>query len=140
MIMIKRLLQLGIWLGMWGIAYMLFKHGLFEPLRHLILVSGYVGTFLAGIMFSYSFSVAPGAAILMLLSQHQALWLSVTIGGAGALLGDLMVFNFIRLSDGLVIEKKHHEHAGKIERRVHTLVDKINKNMPKRVRKALLLP
>ena len=59
---------------------------------------GYFGTFLAGILFAYGFTAAPATTILLILAKEQNIFLAGFIGGFGALIGDLIIFNFIRYS------------------------------------------
>ncbi|MDP3765383.1 MAG: hypothetical protein Q8R04_02625, partial [Nanoarchaeota archaeon] len=57
---------------------------------------GYFGTFLAGMLFTYGFTAAPATAILLILAKEQNIILAGLIGGFGALIGDLIIFRFIR--------------------------------------------
>mgnify|MGYP006977944986 CR=1 FL=1 len=57
---------------------------------------GYFGTFLAGFLYAYAFTAAPAAAILLILAREQNLFLAGLTAGLGALLGDLVIFHFIR--------------------------------------------
>lgn len=80
------------------IAYLLF-YGRTNPPFHDFLISiGYIGTFLAGIFFAYGFTAAPATAILLILAKEQNIFLAGFIGGVGALVGDLIIFNFVRYS------------------------------------------
>ena len=80
------------------IAYLLFN-GRTNPKFHLFVVSlGFLGTFLTGILFTYGFTAAPATAIFLILAKEQNILLAGLIGGMGALLGDLLIFNFIRHS------------------------------------------
>lgn len=76
---------------------------------------GYLGAFIAGILFVNTFTVATGALVLMILSRQ--LW-PIEIGivaGLGAVIGDLLIFRFIEhnLESELAavynkIDSKHH--------------------------------
>lgn len=80
------------------IAYLLFNGGT-NPRFHLFVVSlGLLGTFLTGILFTYGFTAAPATAIFLILAKEQNILLAGLVGGLGALLGDLFIFNFIRHS------------------------------------------
>ena len=74
------------------LAYALFAE------RNLLALStlGYPGTFFAGIFYAYGFTAAPATAVLLSLSASQELVPAALLGGAGALLGDLVIFFFIR--------------------------------------------
>ena len=80
------------------IVYLLFN-GRTNPKFHLFILSlGFFGTFLTGILFTYGFTAAPATAIFLILAKEQNIMLAGLVGGLGALLGDLFIFNFIRNS------------------------------------------
>ena len=80
------------------IAYLLFYERTHQPFHDFIISMGYIGTFLAGALFAYGFTAAPATAILLILAKEQNIFLAGFIGGFGALVGDLIIFNFIRYS------------------------------------------
>ncbi|MBS3096182.1 hypothetical protein J4480_01970 [Candidatus Woesearchaeota archaeon] len=80
------------------IAYLMFYGKDYAPFRDFIAGLGYSGTFVAGIMFAYGFTAAPATAVFLILAQHQNIYLASLIGGLGALISDLFIFSFIRLS------------------------------------------
>ena len=80
------------------IAYLLFYGRTYEPLSNLLLETGLVGAFVAGMFFSYGFTAAPATAILLMLGKQQHILAAGLIGGLGALCGDLIIFKFIRFS------------------------------------------
>lgn len=97
------------------IAYFLSRY---EPFHDFLLQLhglGYVGAFLAGILFVSTFTVASGAVILLVLSENLS---PIEIGifaGLGAVFGDFVIFRFIK--ENLVqevtevyshIDGKHH--------------------------------
>lgn len=55
-----------------------------------------IGNFVAGIFFTSSFTIAPAAVVLGQFSQTTPLLAVALVGAAGALLGDLILFFFIR--------------------------------------------
>lgn len=78
------------------IAFVISKVEVF----HLFLLNlgelGYLGAFIAGVLFVSTFTVATGAVILLILAETLS---SIEIGliaGLGAVLGDLMIFKFIK--------------------------------------------
>lgn len=79
-------------------AYILFYNRELSSLHFLFINLGYLGTFFAGILFVYGFTAAPATAILLISSQNQNILLACLTAGLGALLGDLVIFNFIRLT------------------------------------------
>ncbi|MEK6984753.1 MAG: hypothetical protein AABX33_09345 [Nanoarchaeota archaeon] len=91
------------------IAYLLFI-GKTNPKFHLFVVSlGFLGTFLTGILFTYGFTAAPATAIFLILAKEQNIMLTGLVGGLGALLGDLLIFNFIRHSFKDEVKKLYKE-------------------------------
>lgn len=80
---------------------LLFAIGLIlYPPFHSLLIHlgrfGYVGAFLAGMLFASTFTVATGAAILFLLAETLSPIEIGLLAGAGAVLSDLIIFRFIR--------------------------------------------
>ena len=91
------------------IAYLLFN-GRTDPKFHLFVVSlGFLGTFLTGILFTYGFTAAPATAIFLILAKEQNILLAGLVGGLGALLGDLLIFKFIRHSFKAEVKKLYRE-------------------------------
>ena len=80
------------------IAYLLFYKRTHPQFHDFIISMGYAGTFIAGILFAYGFTAAPATAILLILAKEQNILLAGIIGGFGALVGDLIIFNFVRYS------------------------------------------
>ncbi len=79
-----------------ALAYLLFSGRDFLPLDDYLMYLGYFGTFLAGMLFTYGFTAAPATAILLILAKEQNIVLAGLIGGFGALIGDLIIFRFVR--------------------------------------------
>src|SRR3989344_3821306 len=91
------------------IAYLIFLGRISQPLNNFILSAGYFGVFLAGIFFTYGFTAAPATALLLLMAERENMIAAGLIGGLGALIGDLLIFSFIRVSFADEIEKLSHE-------------------------------
>ena len=73
---------------------------------HSLLLSlgglGYIGAFIAGILFVSTFTVATGSLILLILAETLSPIELGLIAGLGAVVGDLLIFRFIK--DGLAEE------------------------------------
>lgn len=110
------------------ITYLLFHERTYPPFHDFLISLGYAGTFLAGIFFAYGFTAAPAAAILLILAKEQNIFLAGFIGGFGALVGDLIIFNFIRHSLDDEINKLSREKVVKY----------INHNTPSLFKKYLV--
>lgn len=78
------------------IAIVLAKNGFLENI--LVATAGikYLSSFIAGIFFTSVFTVAPATVILGELSQANSILVVAVLGGLGALIGDLIVFRFIK--------------------------------------------
>ncbi len=107
------------------IAYLIFTGRDFSPFHNFVLGLGYFGTFLAGIFFTYGFTAAPATAILLMLAKEQNILFAGFIAGFGALIGDLLIFKFIRYSFADEIEKLSKEKAiNHINNKIPTLLKK----------------
>lgn len=58
----------------------------------------YGGAFIAGIFFTSIFTVAPALILLQAIAHSSNPWLVALAGGAGAVLGDYLIFRYIRTS------------------------------------------
>lgn len=65
---------------------------------------GYISIFLAGMLFSSTFTVAIGLVMLIILSDKYSSMTIALIAGLGGLSADIIIFRFVR--DGLVDEMK----------------------------------
>ena len=63
---------------------------------------GYIGAFIAGMLFVSTFTVATGAVILLVLAERLSPVEIGIIAGFGAVIGDFAIFKFVR--DGLTDE------------------------------------
>ena len=55
-----------------------------------------IGSVIAGVFFISVFTVAPSAVVLVELAKTNSPWLVALFGGLGAVLGDLVLFAFVR--------------------------------------------
>ena len=111
------------------VAYFIFHGRNFVPFHEALLSLGYFGTFLAGIFFDYGFTAAPATAILLILGKEQNIFLAALIAGAGALIGDLCIFKFIRYSFDDEIKKLSKEKV----------FNHMSKKIPKTLKKYIIL-
>src|SRR3989344_9295218 len=81
-----------------GLAYSLFQNWETLPFHDFVVSLGFFGSFLAGIFFAYGFTAAPATVLLLILAQDQNFWIAGIVGGMGALVGDYLIFRFIRYS------------------------------------------
>ncbi len=79
------------------LAYLIFKNASVQEFIIGLNNLSYIGIFIAGILFSFGFSVP--FSIGFFLSIHpENIFLASIIGGIGALFSDLFIFKMIRLS------------------------------------------
>ena len=57
---------------------------------------GYVGAFIAGILFVSTFTVATGGLILLVLAETLSPVEIALIAGAGAVVGDILIFHIVK--------------------------------------------
>lgn len=103
-------------------AIMFYEAETYQPLHAFIISLGYVGTFVCGFFYAYSFTAPPATAILLVLSSSQNLYLAAVIGGIGALISDVLIFRFIRFSFEDEVESLKKE---KIVKKITNLLKKI---------------
>lgn len=75
---------------------MLFAKRSYPALNAALIDLGYLGSFLAGMLYSYAFTAAPATFMLLMLGGKQSIMLAGLVAGAGALLSDLLIFHFMR--------------------------------------------
>lgn len=93
------LLSLGI-----AAAVFLFSNQSFHTFLLNLKEAGYVGVFIAGMLFVSTFTVGAGAVILLVLAQKISPLQVAIIGGLGAVFTDLLIFRFVK--DNLLEEVK----------------------------------
>jgi len=79
------------------IAISLAKSGWIE--KFLVNTEGiiFLGSFLAGLFFTSIFTVAPAAVVIVEIAKSGTpLWELAIFGGLGAMIGDLVIFRFVR--------------------------------------------
>jgi hypothetical protein len=65
----------------------------FPSLQHFLRAAGYAGTFVLGILYVYSFTSLPAAALLFIIAKRQNIWVAGTMATVG---GDLELFGLFR--------------------------------------------
>lgn len=87
------------------LAYELFIFVETEALYPVLFSMGYLGTFIVGILFSYGFTAAPATALFLIIGQEQTWWIAALVGAAGSVLGNVLIFHFVRYSLADEIER-----------------------------------
>lgn len=57
---------------------------------------GYIGTFIAGFFYAYSFTAAISTSLLLLMSKNQNTLIACVVAASGAILGDVVIFLFVK--------------------------------------------
>ncbi|MBX4187520.1 MAG: hypothetical protein KW793_00065 [Candidatus Doudnabacteria bacterium] len=57
---------------------------------------GYVGIFLSGIFVVSTFTIVPATILLAAITNQYGFWETVVLASLGAILGDFLIFRFIR--------------------------------------------
>src|SRR3990167_3085545 len=78
------------------IAIILAKTGNLESLITSTQEVRFIGSFIAGILFVSVFTVAPATIALGEIAQSNSVIAVAFIGGLGALIGDLLIFRFVK--------------------------------------------
>ncbi|MBI4139989.1 hypothetical protein HY483_03430 [Candidatus Woesearchaeota archaeon] len=106
------------------IAYIIFydRHNstLISSLKNI----GDYGVFISGLLFSYGFTAAPATAIFLSLGEQSNIIITAMIGGLGALIADLTIFELIRTT---MADELH-----RIER--EQIFKKVKKFVPRTIR------
>lgn len=86
------------------IAIILAKIGILESFITSTQELRFIGSFIAGILFTSVFTAAPATVALGEIAQSNSVIIVAIIGGLGALIGDLIIFRFVkdRLSEDLL--------------------------------------
>jgi len=79
------------------LAYILFRYTAISSYFSALGSLSYLGVFIAGMLFAFGFS-APFAVVFFLALNPANICLAGIIGGFGALISDLLIFNFIKIS------------------------------------------
>lgn len=102
------------------IAVILVKTGVLKELLISAQELKFIGSFVAGIFFVSVFTAAPATVVLAEIAQSNSIFLVAFFGGVGALVGDLVIFRFIksRLSDDFLylIKKSKSERLASVFR------------------------
>lgn len=78
------------------IATLLFDFGLVQKFVHLFEGYKWIGIFLSGLFFTSIFTTAPSIVLLTGFAQNSSLSELVIFGGLGAMIGDFILFKFIK--------------------------------------------
>ena len=113
-------------------AYILFRGWEGMPFHDVFLEFWVVGAFLGGLFFVYGFTAAPATVLLLFLGEANNILLVGLIAGFGALIGDLLIFKFVK-----------HSFVDEIERiwqwKIWLWFEEFTRRVPEGLRKYVLL-
>ena len=78
-------------------SYYIFSRPEIYDLMHKLNSFSYVGVFIAGLLLAFGFSAPFGLGFLLVANPNN-IFLASLIGGAGAAVGDLVIFKMIKFS------------------------------------------
>jgi hypothetical protein len=93
------------------LVYFFFSGVLHAPLHNVLVYLGYFGTFLAGLLYPYSFTSVAATAILLIIAQTQNVLYAGLVASFGALLSDLAIFFSVKRGFGDEVQKLAKEPA-----------------------------
>lgn len=102
--------RLSLLILIFAVSYFLLYGQPQSGLHAFLLSMGYAGIFLAGVLYAYGFTAGPAALILLSLAKNENLLAASLVGGVGALIGDLIIFLFIRRTFEAEIERLCKTH------------------------------
>lgn len=79
-------------------AYILFRADFFKEFALVFNSPGYISIFLAGFLFAYGFTAPFAVGFFISLAPQLNIFAAALLAGAGALIADLIIFQFIRTS------------------------------------------
>lgn len=93
---------------------------------HIFLLNlgsfGYIGAFIAGMLFVSTFTVTTGAVIILVLAEKLSAIEIGFIAAMGAVVGDFTIFKFVknRLTDEIEEVYKKIDHNNHVSKLLHT--------------------
>lgn len=79
------------------LAYILFSFPFMKNFISGLGSLGYFGSFIAGMFYTFGFT-SPFSAGFFIDLNPQSIWLAGILGGVGAFIGDMFIFELIRVS------------------------------------------
>ena len=104
------------------VAYVLSQNKEFHALLAHLGNGGYIGAFIAGILFVSTFTVATGALILLIFAETLHPIEIGLIAGLGAVVGDITIFRFVKnnLEKELTDIYNHIDHNKHFKKLLHS--------------------
>ena len=81
-----------------GLSSLLLGTGVFEQFGESLVGHGYLAIFLAGVLLSFGFTAPFAVGLLLAIAHDVSIYPAAALGGFGAFLSDLFIFEFVRFS------------------------------------------
>lgn len=95
------------------LAYLIFQSDTVHTILLNIGSLGYLGAFIAGILFVSTFTIATGVTLLLIFSELIPAWQIGIIAGIGAVVGDFLIFRLVKNNLLLEITEIYNGLGGK---------------------------
>lgn len=79
-----------------ALSFFLLKDGIIESFLGSFQGFQVLAIFIAGMFFTSVFTTAPAIAVLSVLAQNNNIFLVALLGGLGAMIGDYLIFRFVK--------------------------------------------
>ena len=78
------------------IAVLIFNNEKIISPENFGIVENYLSSFTLGILYVYGFTAALSTGALLTIAEQQNIFITGIVAGLGALMGDLIIFKFVR--------------------------------------------
>lgn len=78
------------------IAILIFSNEKIISPENFKILENYLSSFTLGVLYTYGFTAAMSTGALLVIAEQQNIFITGIIAGLGALMGDLLIFKFIR--------------------------------------------
>ena len=78
------------------IAVLIFGNEKLINPQSFLVIENYLSSFTLGALYTYGFTAALSTGALLTIANQQNIYITGVIAGLGALMGDLLIFKFVR--------------------------------------------
>ena len=78
------------------IAVLIFNNEKVMSPENFLVIESYLSSFTLGVLYVYGFTAALSTGALLAIADQQNVFITGFIAGLGALMGDLIIFKFVR--------------------------------------------
>ena len=115
-------------------AYVIYHLGGLHLLHQVSVLDGYLAIFIGGVLFTFGFTAPFGDGILLEIGHTINPWIGAVIGGFGAVIADLMIFEVMKFE--LFHEEIHLLRSTRFIQRIHDFLH--HESFPEKLRMYLL--